>query len=77
MPIGWSGCPLRLRFVLIDAIEGNGRCVLMQPGRRERIDLQGFESDGAKHGVEVGCKRRIEDVPQAVIIESLSEKVML
>jgi hypothetical protein len=69
MPIGRSGRPVSLRFVLIDAIERNGRRVLMQPGRRERIDLQGFESDGAKHGVEIGRKQRIEDVPQAVIIE--------
>jgi hypothetical protein len=69
MPRGRSGRPVSLRCVLLDAIEGNRRRVLMQPGRRERIDLQGFESDGAKHFLEMGRKQRIEDVPHAVILE--------
>jgi len=41
----------------------------MQPGRQDCIDLQSFEGDRAKHSVEISGKQRIEDVPQAVIIE--------
>ena len=63
MPVGGAGCPRLLRFVLIRAIERDGRGILMQPGRRNRIDLQGFEGDGAKDTVEIGGKQRIEDVP--------------
>ena len=49
MPIGRPGRLRGLRFVLIRPIERNGRGVLMQPGRRDGIDLQGFEGNGAKH----------------------------
>src|SRR5262245_2272786 len=69
MPIGRPGRSRGLRFVLIRPIEHNGGGVLMQPGRWDRIDLQGFEGDRAKHPVEIGGKQRIEDVPQAVIME--------
>ena len=63
MPIGRPGRPRCLRFVRIRPIERNGRGVLMQPGRRDGIDLQRFEGDRAKHPVEIGRKQRIEDVP--------------
>src|SRR5262249_55415120 len=58
-----------LRGILIGAIEHNSRSVLMEPGRRNGIDLQRFESDRVKHRVEIGGKQRIEDVPQAVVME--------
>ena len=69
MPVGRPRRPRRLRFVLIGPIQGDRRRVLMQPGRGNRIDLQRFESDRTKDRVEIGRKQRIEDVPQAVIIE--------
>jgi len=69
MPVGRSRRPQRLRFVLIGPIEGNRGGVLMQPRCWDGIDLQGFEGHCPKHGVEIGRKQRIEDVPQPVIIE--------
>ena len=63
MPIGRPGGSRERRFVLIRPIERNGRGVLMEPGRRNRIDLQGFEGNGAKHPVEIGGKQRVQDVP--------------
>jgi hypothetical protein len=70
MSIGRSGRPRRrLRVVCIRPIECNGRRILMEPRCRERIDLQRFEGDHTKHLVEIGGKQRIEDVPQAVIME--------
>jgi hypothetical protein len=69
MPIGRPRSAWGLRFVRIGPIEGNRGGVLMQPGRRDGIDLQGFEGDRTKHRVEIGRKQRIENVPQAVIIE--------
>ena len=54
MPIGRPRSPRGLRCVLISPIEGNRGGVLMQPGRRDGIDLQGFEGDRAKYRVEIG-----------------------
>jgi len=58
-----------LRLVRIRAIEGNGGGILMQPRRREGIDLQGLECDGAIDLVEIRGKQGLEDVPETVIIE--------
>jgi hypothetical protein len=69
MPIGRPRSAWGLRFVLIGPIEGNRSGVLMQPGYRDGVDLQGFEGDRTKHRVEIGRKQRIENVPQAVIIK--------
>jgi len=69
MPMGRVGCLRALRRVLIRAIQGNGRGILMQPGRRDGIDLQRFERDGAKDTVEIRGTQRIKDVPSPVIVE--------
>jgi hypothetical protein len=69
MPVGRPRSSRHLRFVLIGPIEGNRGGVLMQPRCRDGIDLQGFEGHCTKHGVEIGRKQRIEDVPHPVIIE--------
>jgi hypothetical protein len=69
MPVGRPRRPRRLRFVLIGPIEGNRGGILMQPGRREGIDLQGFARDRTKYRVERSRNQRIEDMPSAVIIE--------
>jgi hypothetical protein len=69
MPVGRPRRLRRLRFVLIGPLEGNRGGILLEPGRRESIDFQGFERDRTKHRVEIGRKQRVEDMPQAVIIE--------
>jgi hypothetical protein len=69
MPVGRPRRPRHVRFVLIGPIEGNRSGILMQPGRRKGIDLQGFEGDRTKHRVEIGRKQRIEDMSQAGIME--------
>ena len=69
MPVSRPGGSQCLRFVLIRAIEHNRCGVLMQPRRRDAIDLQCFEGKSAKDAVEIGAKQRIEDVPQPVIME--------
>jgi hypothetical protein len=63
MPVGRPRCPRRLRFVLIDPIEGYRRGILLQPGCRDGIDLQGVEGERTQHRVEIGRKQRIEDMP--------------
>ena len=49
----------------------------MEPGRRDGIDLQGFERNSPKHGVEIGGKERIEDLAQPVIIQGRPHKPRL
>jgi hypothetical protein len=63
MPISRPRSAWGLRFVRIGPIEGNRGGVLMQPGRRDGRDLQGFEGDCPKHRVEIGRKQRIQDRP--------------
>jgi len=63
MPIGRVGRLRALRLVRIRALQGNGRGILMQPGRREGLDRQCFERDGAKDTVEIRGKQRIKDMP--------------
>src|SRR4029453_13337984 len=69
MAIGRPGRPWRLRFILIRSIERNGRGVLMPPGCGDGVDLQRLEGNRTKHLVEIGRKKRIEHLPQAVIVE--------
>jgi hypothetical protein len=69
MPIRRVGGLSTLRLVRIRPVEQHGRGVLMQPGRRDGIDFQGFQGDRTKHLVEIGRTQRIKDMPQAVIIE--------
>ena len=69
MPLGRPGGSRERRFVLIRPIERNGRGVWMEPGRRNRIALQGLEGNGAQHPVEIGGTQRVQEVPSSVIIE--------
>ena len=69
MPVRWPGGAYRFGDILIRPIERNRCGVLMQPGRRDAVDLQGFEGKGAKDLVEIGGKQRIENVPSPVIME--------
>jgi len=41
----------------------------MEPRRRKRRDLQGFEGNGAQHPVEMGGPQRVQDGPSPVSIE--------
>jgi hypothetical protein len=69
MPIGRPRCPWGRGFVCIRPIERDRRGVLRQPGRRDGVDLQCFEGNGAKDLGEIGGKERIADVPQPVIMQ--------
>mgnify|MGYP003449816873 CR=1 FL=1 len=69
MPIGRVGRLRALRLVRLRALQGNGRGILMQPGRREGIDLQGCERDGAQDTVEMRGTQRIKARPYPVIVE--------
>ena len=63
----WPLTPVGL--LLIGPIEGDRRRILVQPGRREGIALQGLEGDRTKHPVQIHRKQPIEDLPQSVIME--------
>ena len=59
----------RRRFVRIRPLERHGRRVLMQPGRGNRIALQGFQGNGTHPPLEIGGNQRLQDVSSPVIIE--------
>jgi len=59
----WAG------LLLIGSVEGDRRRILMEPGGREGLDLQGVEGDRPKHAIEIHGKQRVEDLPQPVIME--------
>src|SRR5438128_2459853 len=63
MPVRRPWGPWGLRLLLIRAIERNAGGILMQPGRRDGIDLQRFERHSAEDMIEIRRKQRIEDVP--------------
>ena len=62
LPIGRARRPQCLRFVLVGPIQGNRGGVLMQPGRRDSIDFERLERDGAKDLIEIGGKQGVQDV---------------
>jgi hypothetical protein len=72
VPIGWTrwarSCA-RTGLLLIGPIQRNGRRILMEPGGRHGIGLQGVERDCTKHAVEIGSKQGIKNLPQPVIME--------
>jgi hypothetical protein len=67
--VRWSGGPRRFRLVLIGALEGKSRRVLMQPGGREGRDLERLERDRPKNPVEMGGTQRIEEVSSPVSMQ--------
>src|SRR5678815_2669926 len=71
----WPLTPMGL--LLIGPIEGDRRCILVQPGGRDGIDIQGIERDRTKHAVEMRSKQRLEDLPQPVIMERGSRQARL
>jgi hypothetical protein len=72
MPIGrpgWDKPRNRADLLLIGAIQADRRRILMEPGCREGIDLQGVEGDRPTHAVALRGKQRIEHLSQPVIME--------
>jgi hypothetical protein len=55
--------------LLIGPIESDRRRILMEPGGRDGIDLQGVACDRPKDAVEIGGNQGVEDLPQSVIME--------
>jgi hypothetical protein len=72
VPIGRTrrdrACAL-VRLLLIGSLQGDRRRILMEPGCRDGLDLQGVEGDSPKHTVQIRGKQRIQDLPQSVIME--------
>jgi hypothetical protein len=64
-----GGMPLASAVVLIGANERKSSGILREPWRWNGINLQGFEDDRPQHCVEMGGKKRVEDVPEAVIVD--------
>ncbi len=59
MPIGRPGRDKprnRAALLLIGSIQADRRRILMEPGGRDGIDLQGVECDSSKHAVELRGK---------------------
>jgi hypothetical protein len=70
-PCDWAG------RLLIGPIQGDGRCILMEPGCREGINVQGVEGDGPKDAVEMRGKQRLENLAEAVIVQRRSSQAIL
>jgi len=70
-PCDWAG------RLLIGPIEGDGRCILMEPGCREGINVQGVEGDGTKDAVELRGTQRLEHLAKAVIVQRRSSQTIL
>jgi len=64
-------------FLIISPIQGDRCRILMEPGCREGIPLQGVARDRPKHAVELRGKQGIEDLPQPIIMERCSREAGL
>jgi hypothetical protein len=64
-------------LLLLLSIEGDRRRILVQPGSRDSIDLQGMKCDRTKHPVEMHCKQRVEDLSQPIIMERSARQAWL
>src|SRR5919202_1521299 len=71
---GWNKPRNRADLFLIGPIQGDRGRILMEPGGRDGIHLQGVERERTKHVVEIGGKQGIEDRPQPVIMKRGSRK---
>jgi hypothetical protein len=58
----------RIAHVGVSPIEGEGGRVLMSPGCRNRLGLQGLEGHGPKDLLEIGGTQRLENLSQARIM---------
>ncbi len=62
----------RAGLLLIGSIQRDGRRILMEPRSRDSIDVQGVEGDGTKDAIELCGKQRLENLPEAVIVQRRS-----
>jgi hypothetical protein len=67
----------RADFLLISPIQGERCRIVMAPGCREGIHLQGVERDRPKHAVELRGTQGIEALPQPIIMERCSREAGL
>src|SRR5262249_28020924 len=74
---GWDQPCDRARRLRIGPIQGDRGRILMEPGGREGIDVQGVEGDGPKHAVEIRAKQRLEHLAEAVIVQRHSSEAIL
>jgi hypothetical protein len=74
---GWDKPRNRADLFLIGPIQADRRRILMEPGGRDSIDLQGIECDGAKDTSELRGKQRIENLTEAVIVQRGSFQAIL
>src|SRR5262249_21191450 len=74
---GWDKPRNRADRLLIGPIQADRRRILMEPGGREGIDLQGVEGDSPKDAVELRGKERIENLAEAVIVQRGSAQAIL
>lgn len=54
--------------LFISPLQGERCRILLEPGGREGIHLQGVERDRPKHAVELRGKQGIEELPQSLIM---------
>src|SRR5262249_44077285 len=74
---GWAKPRHRADCLLIGPIQADRRRILMEPGGRESIDLQGVEGDSTKDAVELRGKQRLENLAEAVIVQRRSSQAIL
>ena len=67
----------RAALLLIGAIQADRRRILMEPGGRDGLDLQGVECDSPTHAVEMRGKERIEHLAEAGMMPRSSSEALL
>jgi len=70
-PCAWAGLLFR------GSVQGDRRRILLEPGGREGIDLQGVEGDGTKDAVALRGTQRLEHRAEAVIVQRRSSQTIL
>src|SRR5262249_5643790 len=74
---GWAKPRHRADCLLIGPIQADRRRILMEPGGRESIDLQGVEGDSTKDAVELRGKQRLENLAEAAKLHGRSTQAIL
>lgn len=54
---------------VLGPLQGEGRRRRLEPGRRESLDVQGVEGDGANAALELRGQQRIKPLTEAVIVQ--------
>jgi len=74
---GWDQPRHRADRLLIGPIQADRRRILMEPGGREGIDLQGVEGDSTTDAVELCGTQRLKKLAEAVIVQRRSSQAIL